>query len=63
MWQLVGGLARGDLGREEEEWSERNCVEFLLQPGPQTALRFVGGNSGRCRCSFHEGLVEVLGPK
>ena len=39
MWQLVGGLSGGEMGREEEEWSERDGVVSLLPPGPRTAPR------------------------
>ena len=43
MWQLVGGLPRGEMSGDEEEWSERNGVVSLLLPGPWTAPRLAEG--------------------
>lgn len=61
MWQLVGGLAGGEM-RGEEEWSERDVVS-LLPCAPRTSPRLAEREYSRCRSSFHEGLGEILGPK
>lgn len=51
MWLLVGGVLGGETGGDEEEWSERDGVVSILQPGPQTA-------PVACR----EGIMADMGP-